>query len=152
MGGAMNRRLLTALGASALIVATAAPLGASAARPKPDGVGRRFERIDVSKVDNSLIRSLLADHSVNVIVEMRAPSATARGLGRIQTQAAARRIKSNQDALATSVRKMGGTVEAKYQYAYNVMKLRLPSRKVSALAKLPGVKAIHAVPTYSVDN
>jgi subtilisin family serine protease len=148
----MNRRLLTALGASALIVATAAPLGATAARPKPDGLGKHFERIDVSKIDKSLIKSIMADHDVNVIVEMRGPSATARGVSRIQTVATARELKTRQDALAGSVRKLGGSVQAKYQYAFNGMKLQLPSRKVPQLAKLPGVKAIHAVPTYSVDN
>ena len=47
---------------------------------------------------------------------------------------------------------MGGTVEAKYQYAYNGIKVRVPSRKVAALATQPGVKAIHPVRTYTVDN
>jgi subtilisin family serine protease len=148
----MNRRLLTALGASALIVATAAPLGASAARPKPEGLGKHFERIDVSKVDKSLIKSILSDHDVNVIVEMRAPAATSRNLSRVRTVAAAKDIKARQNVLAASARKLGATVQAKYQYTYNGVKMRLPSRNVAALAKLPGVKAIHPVPTYSVDN
>ncbi len=148
----MNRRLLTALGAAALMAATVMPAGATAARPRLEGQTRHFERIDTSKIDKSLIKAVLADHALNVIVEMTGPSATARGGSKVQQVALAGRLKANQAALASSVRKMGGTVEAKYQYAYNGIKVRIPSRKVAALAKQPGVKAIHAVPTYTVDN
>ncbi len=83
---------------------------------------------------------------------MTGPSATARGGSKVQQVAVAGRLKAHQDALARSVRKMGGTVEAKYQYAYNGIKVRLPSRKIAALATQPGVKAIHPVATYTVDN
>ena len=72
---------------------------------------------------------------------MTGPSATARGGSKVQQVAVAGRLKAHQDALARSVRKMGGTVEAKYQYAYNGIKVRLPGRKVAALAAQPGVKA-----------
>ena len=148
----MNRRLLTAVGAAALMVATVMPMGVTAARPRLENQAKRFERVDTSKIDKSLIKSILSDHDVNVIVEMTGPSATARGGSKVQQVAVAGRLKAHQDALARSVRKMGGTVEAKYQYAYNGIKVRLPSRKVAALAKQPGVKAIHPVATYTVDN
>ena len=78
----MNRRLLTALGASALIVATVMPAGVTAARPKPDAA-RRFERVDVNKIDKSLVKAILNDHDVNVIVEMRGPAATERNVSRV---------------------------------------------------------------------
>ena len=148
----MNRRLLTAVGAAALMVATVMPMGVTAARPRLENQAKRFERVDTSKIDKSLIKSILSDHDVNVIVEMTGPSATARGGSKVQQVAVAGRLKAHQDALARSVRKMGGTVEAKYQYAYNGIKVRLPSRKIAALAKQPGVKAIHPVATYTVDN
>ena len=148
----MNRRLLTALGAGALMVATVMPAGVTAARPHLEGQAKRFERVDTSKIDKSLIKAILSDHDVNVIVEMTGPSATARGGSKVQQVAVAGRLKAHQDALARSVRTMGGTVEAKYQYAYNGIKVRLASRKVAALARQPGVKAIHPVPTYTVDN
>jgi minor extracellular serine protease Vpr len=148
----MNRRLLTAVGAAALMVATVMPMGVTAARPRLENQAKRFERVDISKIDKSLIKSILSDHDVNVIVEMTGPSATARGGSKVQQVAVAGRLKAHQDVLARSVRTMGGTVEAKYQYAYNGIKVRVPSRKVAALAKQPGVKAIHPVPTYTVDN
>ncbi len=121
----MNRRLLTALGAGALIVATVMPAGVTAARPHLEGQAKRFERVDTSKIDKSLIKAILSDHDVNVIVEMTGPSATARGGSKVQQVAVAGRLKAHQDALARSVRTMGGTVEAKYQYAYNGIKVRV---------------------------
>ena len=66
--------------------------------------------------------------------------------------AIARRLKANQDNLARSVRKLRRQGRGQYQYAYNGIKVRVPSRKVAALAAQPGVKAIHAVATYTVDN
>ena len=96
----MNRRLLTAVGAAALMVATVMPMGVTAARPRLENQAKRFERVDTSKIDKSLIKSILSDHDVNVIVEMTGPSATARGGSKVQQVAVAGRLKAHQDALA----------------------------------------------------
>ena len=53
---------------------------------------------------------------------------TSRRSGQVAT---AQRLKVHQDALAGSIRKLGGTVEAKYQYVYNGLKLRIPSGKLN---------------------
>ena len=68
-------------------------------RPHLDGQAKRFERVDTSKIDKSLIKAILSDHDVNVIVEMPGPSATARGGSRVQQVAVARRLKTHQDTL-----------------------------------------------------
>ena len=128
------------------------PAGAIAARPGIDGQGRRFERVDVSKIDKSLIKAILADHDVNVIVEMRGPAAATVDVSRVGQVATAKRLKTHQDTLAGSIKKLGGTVQAKYQYAYNGIKVRIAGRSVAALAKLPGVEASTRVPTYTRDN
>ncbi len=59
----MNRRLFTALAASAIIVATVMPVTASAAEPT-----RQFERLDVSKIDPKLGPAMLANKPVTVAV------------------------------------------------------------------------------------
>src|SRR5262245_4284836 len=143
----MKRRLLAALAASALIVVTAVPLSTAAAGPT-----KRFQRIDLSKIDRELVAKAMTDHEVQVIVELKGQSATARGGGKVQQVTVAKGLKAVQDKLKAPIKKLGGTVEAQYQYAYNGVKVRVNSRQLAKLGALPGVVAIHAVATYKYDN
>ena len=143
----MKRRLLAALAASALLITAAAPVGTIAAGPKRD-----FERLDVTKFDKSLVQQIINGRDVEVIVELDQASVAPRRLTRAQQVATARQLKANQDKLAPGIKKLGGKVETQYQYAVNAIKVKVSSRKLGALAKLPGVKAVHAVPVHYMDN
>lgn len=143
----MNRNLLVAFAASTLILTTLAPAGVGAASPT-----RGFERLDVDEIDRDVISKILTDDDVEVIVELGGRAAGARQIPRAQIGVVARDLRGAQDRLDGSIRRLGGQVKAKYQYAYNGIKLRLPSDKVLALSGLPGVVGIHAVPTYQLAN
>ena len=143
----MKQRLLAALAVSALILMAAAPAGTIAASPK-----RGFHRIDVNKIDKNVLDKLLAKHDIEVIVQLDDTPASLEKVSKSQTVAIAKGLKGKQNQLDARIKKLGGKIQAKYQYAYNGIKVRLPSRQVAALAKLPGVVAVHAVPTYKFDN
>ena len=143
----MKRRLLAALAASALVISLAAPAGTIAAGPK-----RQFERLDVTKFDKSLVQQVINGRDVEVIVELDQASVAPRRLSRAQQVATARQLKANQDKLGAGIRKLGGKIERQYQYTLNGIQLRVPSRRLGALAKLPGVKAVHAVTQHYMDN
>jgi len=143
----MKRRLLAALAASALLITAAAPVGAMAAGPK-----RQFERLDVGKLDKSLVKELINGRDVDVIVELDQASVAPRRLARAQQLATARQLRATQDKLGPGIRKLGGRIEAQYQYAVNGIKVHVPSRRLGALARLPGVKAVHGVTLQYMDN
>jgi len=133
----MNRRLLVALAASAVLIAGTVPAVAA-----KDPV-RQFERLDVSKIDPKLGPSLLANRPVTVVVQMKGTPVTARnGLSKAQAASAASRLRTNQNRFGTAATKLGGKVLGKYQYAYNGVKVRIDGRKVAALAAQPNVVAI----------
>ena len=58
----MNRRLLTAVGATALLLGSALPAATTAASPAPS---RQFTRLDVSKIDPSIGPAMLANKTVS---------------------------------------------------------------------------------------
>ena len=72
----MNRRLLTALGASALIVATVMPAGVTGGPTAPRGSGEALRARRRQQDRQVADQGDPADHDVNVIVEMRGPSAS----------------------------------------------------------------------------
>jgi len=144
----MDRRLFAALAASALMIAMAVPAGALAAKPTTRG----FDRVDVNKLDKTLLGKFLAGGDVDVIVELGGTAASARGISRQQQVVAARQLKATQDRLDGKIKSLGGKVQAKYQYAMDGIKLRVNGKKLAALAKLPGVQSIRPVVTYQLDN
>lgn len=147
-GRIMNRRLVTAVGASLLLVAGMLPAAASAASPT-----RKFEHLDVSKIDPQLGPALLANRPVTVVVQLKgAPASGRAGLTREQKVAEAKKLKAAQDGLDAGIARAGGKVLAKYQYAYNGIKVRLGGRSIAALSALPGVVAVRGVHKYELDN
>jgi subtilisin family serine protease len=143
----MKHKVLAAIAAAALLLMTIAPVGTGAASPT-----RGFHRLDLAKIDRDVLAKVLAKRDVDVIVELRGQGASARGLSNANQKAVAKQLRSAQDKLDGSIRKLGGRVDAKYQYAFNGIKLHVPSRQLAALSRLPGVVGVQSVPTYKVDN
>jgi minor extracellular serine protease Vpr len=115
----MNRRILSVLAASVMLMAAALP--ASVVASTPD----RFERVDVSKIDKTLIpRIQELNRTERVIVELAAKPVALR----------------QHDALARG---------AKLSKAD---KVQISAAKLPQLAALPGVVAVHQVAVYAPDN
>ena len=147
-GRTMNRRVLAGLAASALIVLTVAPAAVAA-----DPQTRQFERLDVSKIDPQLTPRLLSTEPVTVMLQLKGqPAAARKDLSKAQQKAVATSLEKAQKKLDSSIKKLGGSVQGRYQSAYNGIKVRIPARTVVGLASLPGVEAVRGVRTYSVDN
>jgi minor extracellular serine protease Vpr len=148
-GRHMNRRLLTAVGATALLLGSALPAATIAASPD---ASRHFTRLDVSKIDPQIGPAILANKPVTVMVQLKAAAATTGKASKAKQIATARVLKASQDALKPAIGRAGGTVLGQYQYAYNGIKVRIAGRGVAALAALPGVAAVRGVAVYTVDN
>ncbi len=142
-----RRRFAVALAAFAMVVAAALPSTAAAAGPT-----RHFQRADVGTIDPAF-RPFLADSSrqVTAVLELSgAPAIDAGSAGQQQTRA--HTLRTAQSAVEKSVRGAGGRVIARYQYAYNGLKVRATGLQLAAMAALPGVVAVRSLRTYSVDN
>ena len=154
----MNRRLLTALGATVLLIAAVLPATAIAKSPTT----RTWERVDRStlgKIDPDLVKQMLGGgtRSANVILELAAEpvavrSADAQAVGqtltRDQKQAIRTQVKLGQDALKTQIAGAGASVQRQYQDAYNGIRVRVSLRNLPKLAALPGIVAVHPVRIY----
>ena len=145
----MKHRLLTVTAITAIIASLMAPAGAIAKAPTST---RGVHRVDTSKIDKALLKKILASRTAHVIVQLTDPAASVRHLSNKGQQDVARGLKAKQDKLDAAIRKLGGKIEAKYQFAYNGIKLTVPKSKLAALTALPGVIAIHGVPTYKHEN
>jgi minor extracellular serine protease Vpr len=157
-GRLMNRRLLSAAFGATMIVAAVIPATTMARTPQSAQVATR---VAVPTIDHRLHAGMLADKVGNVMLELtalpvvvRAANARAAGtpLTASQEASARRALKSTQNALRKSIGAAGGRVLGQYQDAYNGIKVRVNLRQVGKLAKLPGVKAVHAIQMFSHDN
>jgi len=147
-GRIMNRRLVAASVASVLLVLSAAPATVGANPPE-----RQFERLDVGKIDPTLTPRLLSNEPVTVVLQLKGQAASVRkGLASRQRVTVARQLLRTQKGLDARIKAAGGRVLGRYQHAYNGIKVRIPARRIAALAALPTVVRIHGVRTYSVDN
>ena len=144
----MNRRLLLAIGASALILASLAPVPALAAGPR--GPSRQ---LDTSKVDKSF-RPMLAQpqRPVTVMLQLAGEPAVRAGVTRSAQQSQAKTLRTAQTAISAAVAKQGGKVLARYQYAYNGLRVRTTAGKLEALAAIPGVIAVRPIRVYERTN
>lgn len=61
-------------------------------------------------------------------------------------------LKSREDAIEGDIQANGATVLAKYQDAYNGIKVQAPASKVSALGSLRNVVAVKAVTVHQLEN
>ncbi len=145
----MNRRLLTAVGATALLLGSALPAATIAASPN---ASREFTRLDVSKIDPQIGPAMLANKTITVMVQLKGAQATSAKVSKAQQVARAKVLKASQDKLKPAIARAGGKVLGQYQYAYNGIKIRIAGRGVAAIAALPGVAGVRGVPKYTVDN
>src|ERR1035437_582603 len=148
----MRSRALATLAISTLLVGSLAPSAAVASG------GGRFGRIDVGKIDPQVLPALVdPTGQVDVMVEMSdqpvaAMVGDARDNGTTVSGADrdARRgqIETHQKPVVDAARQFGGVVVGTLQDAYDGVHLHVRSAALTTLAALPGVVAIHLVPTY----
>ena len=145
----LNRRTVFAMLGAAALLGTMIPGAVVAKSPT-----RSFERLDISNIDPELRPALLdTGRMVTVMLQLRDQPALARtDLSRAEQRAVARELRQTQDRLDASIRRAGGKVLAKFQAAYNGIKVRASLGDVPELAKLPGVEAVRAVRVYTPDN
>ena len=148
----MNRRFLTAAFGAALLVAAGLPAGALAKDPQ------RATQIPMGSIDVRLHAGMLADKVGDVMLELSGTpvvvrqadaAAAGRTLTTSQRTSFRKSLKTTQDALRARIVAAGGKVVGQYQDAYNGIKVRVNLGQVSKLAKLPGVKAVHALQIYT---
>ncbi len=150
------RRLIVFLVAAALVAGAALPVGAQEA---PD---RRFEEVSLAGIDTKLLPALAnPNRMVTVMVEMTgAPVAIEQGkaaaqgseLSKAQRAAFRSSLKAKQDAIAPSIRRLGGVVQSQLQDAYNGMRVRIAAGKVGELQTLANVKAIRHIERHTPTN
>lgn len=100
----------------------------------------------------------IGNPTVTVVLQLSGnPVAVQQGnAGRKLTRPEKDRIKaqlrSQQDALRSSIEGLGGTVLATYQVAYNGIKVLISRDKTGQLAALPGVLAVRPLQVMEPDN
>lgn len=76
--------------------------------------------------------------------------------GRPYSSAERKRVKQDlrkaQDTVAGAIAARGGKVLSRLQSAYNGMRVQISSAKARTLAELPGVVAVHAITSRTIDN
>jgi minor extracellular serine protease Vpr len=152
----MNRRILTVFGASTLLIAALMPASIVAKSPP------RFERVDVSKIDATLIPRILdKNRSERVIVELAGRPVTLHQsdarvqgtkLSKAEKAAIRGQLRATQDKLVPQINRLGGKVLGKYQDALNGIKVQIASNKLPQLAAMAGVVSVHKVAVYKLDN
>jgi len=143
-----RRRLLVGIGASALVMLGSLPLPAFAAGPD-----RAPQRVDMSKVDPTFRpRSADPDRKVNGVLELAGRPALGVATTRAGQQAQAARLRSAQKPVAAAVNRAGARVTARYQYAYNGLRVRTTVGRLAKLAAIPGVVAVRPLRVYERTN
>ena len=126
-----TRRVLTALTLLALAALTVAAGGSAA--PTPEGadstglIGPEWTPVGLRDGATTVILQLSGD-PVTV-----AQSTAGRKLDKSEKQALKSQLKGKQDGLRPDIDRLGGTVLADYQLAYNGIKVRIDRNKVSDL-------------------
>src|SRR5919198_2291195 len=162
-GRLMKRRLLAALAAAGLILSTVGSPAVSAAAPKriaDSPLERQAGR--GTKVDPALWNKLAnKDRQVTLVVELGAAPvavhvADARAAGGEVSTARRAAIRAAidraQHPVADAVRAAGGKVLARYQDAYDGIRVRIASGKVDDIARIRGVVGVHALDQQMPDN
>ena len=79
-------------------------------------------------------------------------AAKGRKLSKAEKQAIKSQLKATQDGLRGGIAKLGGSVLADYQVAYNGIKVRIDRSRLGDLAGLPGVTAVRPIQLMKPDN
>jgi len=69
-----------------------------------------------------------------------------------QETAAVATIDTAQQTASASIRALGGTIQGRYQHAYNGIRVRIPADKVGQLAAINGVVSVHRIPIHKPVN
>ncbi|RDI73476.1 Subtilase [Gaiella occulta] len=75
-----------------------------------------------------------------------------RKLSKAEKDSIKKQLKAKQDDLRGSIERLGGTVLAEYQAAYNGVKVRIARDKAEQLGSLAGVSAVHPLQLMKPDN
>ncbi len=154
-GSTLQRRILAAVGAIALLLPSTAAIAATGDDPS----SRFTSSGSHGAVDSAISASAIgADGRVTVIIEMSGdPVAVVqakkgRELTSAERSATSGKLKKAQDSIRGSITGKGGKIQAQMQSAYNGFQASVPAAQLDAVADLPGVVAVHPVRTYQLDN
>jgi subtilisin family serine protease len=89
---------------------------------------------------------------VTVILELAGRPALGAGVSRSAQQDRASQLRTLQRPVVSAVRATGSTVTARYQYAYNGLRVRTTMGKLPELASIRGVVAVRPVRVYERTN
>jgi minor extracellular serine protease Vpr len=145
----MRRRLLIAVGASALLIAASLPMTAMGVEPKgTPHTGDWSTRVDPG------FKPLLVnpEKQVSAVLQLSGASALARTGVRSEQRAAADAMKKAQDAAGKAATKLGAKVTGTYRYAYNGVRVQTTVGKLADLAGIKGVVAVRQLRQYTFDN
>ena len=140
----MQFRIIRSVAAVAAVVGSLAPAQSGAARPEPVAEAGQIVTpvwmpLGVGKQPVTVVLQLGGDP---VAVQQ---GNAGRRLDRREKDQIKATLKASQDALHSNIEGLGGTVVAKYQAAYNGVKVRIGRDKIEQLAALPGVLAVRPV-------
>ena len=100
----------------------------------------------------------VASRPVTVVVQLAGRSVAeqqgdaGRKFNRAEKDSAKSQLRGQHDAVRPQIESRGGTVLAHYMAAYNGIKVRIDSDRVSELAKLPGVVAVRPLQLQRPSN
>jgi subtilisin family serine protease len=116
---------------------------------------KRFKRLSLpagTQLDDKLSIYRQLDKPLQVVVELRTPPVGAAqgarldagqpALSAAEQRGIAAQIAGEQNAVATQIRTLGGTVHKSYRLAYNGLRVTTTLRQALAMSKLPGVVAV----------
>ena len=125
----------------------------------------RFAKIDMSLLETAgntaFVPASLSNQPVSAVLEVAGDpvavqDANARKNGQTLSESDKRAIrdqlKAQQDELRGGLNAAGTQITGQMQDAYNGVQVVVPQKSLPQLANLPGVIAIHALPTFNVDN
>ena len=144
------RRALVASALLALAALTVVAGGSAAGTPEASGteglVAAQWTPVGLRGGETTVVLQLSGDPVALV------QAAKGRKLSQGEKQAVKTQLKAAQDGLRGGIARLGGTVLADYQFAYNGIKVRVDRSKLAELAELPGVIAVRALQTMKPDN
>ncbi len=155
-----------ALAAAAGLSVVAAMSGAAATGDDSGSSVARFAKIDPALVESvgqhtAFVPASLSNRTVSLVIELAgAPvavqDANAQKHGQKLTAADKHAIRqqllAQQNALRAGLAGAGATVVGQMQDAYNGIHVTVSQNKLTQLASLPGVTALHSVRTFALQN
>jgi subtilisin family serine protease len=149
-----SRAVRVAVVATAALAAALGTASALPAQAKPQSP-HQLEHLDVAK-GLTFTPSAQSNRPVTVMLQMQgAPVAqrdASQQLSRKAENGVHDDLKSQQDKIKGRIGQAGGTVVAQLQWAYNGLQVQTREKDVAALASLPGVVAVHKMPTFKPAN